>query len=64
MKIKIILNDAEAINDIAKQLSEGKLNWAIENPDDERTFPKVFLIGVQIYLEIVVKVMSILLRKS
>lgn len=36
------LDDAEAINDIAKQLAEGELNWAIENPDDERTFPKVF----------------------
>ncbi len=30
------------INDIAKQLTEGKLEFAIENPNDPRNFPRVF----------------------
>lgn len=34
--------DQEIIDDVVKQLKENKLEWAIENPDDPRNFPRVF----------------------
>ncbi|MBW3496760.1 nitrate reductase subunit alpha [Bacillus sp. FDAARGOS_1420] len=35
-------NDNELIKDIAKQLTDGTLDWAIENPNDPRNFPRIF----------------------
>ncbi|PGS78524.1 nitrate reductase subunit alpha [Bacillus cereus] len=35
-------DDNELIKDVAKQLTDGKLDWAIENPNDPRNFPRVF----------------------
>jgi nitrate reductase alpha subunit len=35
-------DDQAVINDITKQLVEGKLHFAIENPNDPRNFPRVF----------------------
>lgn len=35
-------NDEDVASDIAKQLTEGKLDFAIENPNDPRNFPRVF----------------------
>lgn len=35
-------NDEEIIADVVKQIKEGKLEWAIENPDHPQNFPRVF----------------------
>ncbi|WP_066062353.1 nitrate reductase subunit alpha [Neobacillus soli] len=35
-------DDKALIADVAKQMSEGKLDFAIENPNDSRNFPRVF----------------------
>lgn len=35
-------DDEAATADIAKQITEGKLDFAIENPNDPRNFPRVF----------------------
>ncbi|WP_251552203.1 nitrate reductase subunit alpha [Neobacillus muris] len=35
-------DDQALVQDIAKQLTEGKLEFAIENPNDPRNFPRVF----------------------
>lgn len=35
-------NDQAVVEDITKQLVEGKLDFAIENPNDPRNFPRVF----------------------
>lgn len=35
-------DDNELIKDVAKQLTDGTLDWAIENPNDPQNFPRVF----------------------
>ncbi|WP_232699248.1 nitrate reductase subunit alpha [Brevibacillus daliensis] len=35
-------DDKAAIDEIVKQIKENKIEWAIENPDDPRNFPRVF----------------------
>src|SRR5690606_20404361 len=35
-------DDQALIEDVAQQLANGKINYAIENPNDPRNFPKVF----------------------
>src|SRR5699024_12677111 len=35
-------NDQEVIEDVVKQIKEENVDWAIENPDDPRNFPRVF----------------------
>ncbi len=35
-------DDKGVIDDIAKQIADGKLDFAIENPNDPRNFPRVF----------------------
>ncbi|HEX7057181.1 MAG TPA: nitrate reductase subunit alpha [Bacilli bacterium] len=35
-------NDQEIVEYVVKQLTEGKLEWAIENPEEPRNFPRVF----------------------
>ncbi len=35
-------DDNELIKDVAKQLTDRTLDWAIENPNDPRNFPRVF----------------------
>ncbi|ASK62639.1 nitrate reductase subunit alpha [Virgibacillus phasianinus] len=35
-------NHQEVIDDVVSQIKEEKLEWAIENPDDPRNFPRVF----------------------
>ncbi|MDM5189126.1 nitrate reductase subunit alpha [Bacillus sp. DX4.1] len=35
-------DDNELIKDVAKQLTDGTLDWAIENPNDPRNFPRIF----------------------
>jgi nitrate reductase alpha subunit len=35
-------DDQAVVEDIAKQIKEGKLDFAIENPNDPRNFPRVF----------------------
>jgi nitrate reductase / nitrite oxidoreductase, alpha subunit len=35
-------DDQSVIADIAKQIAEGKLQYAVENPNDPRNFPRVF----------------------
>jgi len=35
-------DDQAVVQDIAKQLANGSLDWAIENPNDPRNFPRVF----------------------
>lgn len=34
--------DEEVIDDIVQQIKDEKLEWAIENPDEPRNFPRVF----------------------
>lgn len=34
--------DDAVIQDITNQIKEGKIEWAIENPDDPRNFPRLF----------------------
>ncbi|WP_106497467.1 nitrate reductase subunit alpha [Lentibacillus sp. Marseille-P4043] len=34
--------EQEIIDDVVNQIKEDKLEWAIENPDDPRNFPRVF----------------------
>lgn len=34
--------DQEVIVDVVQQIKDGKLEWAIENPDDPRNFPRLF----------------------
>ncbi|WP_405102946.1 nitrate reductase subunit alpha [Oceanobacillus sp. FSL H7-0719] len=34
--------DKEVIADILQQIKDGKIDWAIENPDDPKNFPRVF----------------------
>ncbi|UJL46686.1 nitrate reductase subunit alpha [Virgibacillus sp. NKC19-16] len=35
-------SDQEIIDDVVKQIKDGKVDWAIENPDDPKNFPRVF----------------------
>ncbi|WNS73568.1 nitrate reductase subunit alpha [Bacillus sp. DTU_2020_1000418_1_SI_GHA_SEK_038] len=35
-------DDQAIIKDVAKQIAEGKINYAIENPNDPRNFPRIF----------------------
>ncbi|WP_026700643.1 nitrate reductase subunit alpha [Salibacterium aidingense] len=35
-------NEQEVIDDVVEQIKQEKLDWAIENPDDPRNFPRVF----------------------
>ncbi|MFC3040628.1 nitrate reductase subunit alpha [Virgibacillus xinjiangensis] len=32
----------DVVQDVVRQIKDGKIDWSIENPDDPRNFPKVF----------------------
>lgn len=34
--------DQDVIDDVVEQIKAGKIDWAIENPDDPKNFPRVF----------------------
>ncbi|WP_395947498.1 hypothetical protein [Bacillus sp. X1(2014)] len=56
------VNDLALIDDVAKQLKEGNLDFAIENPNDLRNFPLVFLPGALIYWVTAERATNILLN--
>jgi nitrate reductase / nitrite oxidoreductase, alpha subunit len=39
-----ITDEKEIINEVVKKMKSGEIEWAIENPDDSRNFPKVLFV--------------------
>ncbi|HET7627172.1 MAG TPA: nitrate reductase subunit alpha [Bacillales bacterium] len=39
---KGLTDDQQVVEDVAKQLADGDIDWAIEHPNDPRNFPRVF----------------------
>ena len=37
-----ITDEKEIIDEVVKKMKDGEIEWAIENPDDPRNFPRVF----------------------
>src|SRR5699024_7736039 len=35
-------DEQEVIDDVVSKIKDGKIDWAIENPNDQRNFPRVF----------------------